>query len=708
MGIKFSLRTVLRLLALVGTVTLIWCANNDRFFENWSVPVDYLEDCPLFFGHLEAKAEGDFKLFGSKELHRLGAPYPANWNDWPTPGKDITFVYGMLSRWIGLFAAANLAVLLAYITSALAFYAVCRLLRFRWEWSFAGAVLFAFAYLHAYRNLHHIVHTYSYTVPFVLLSCWLVAFSRRMHWRDWRPWVCLATALAVGVENPYNANIFGQLICLGMLVQLISRRRKFNFIVGSVSIGVMVLAFVASNLSTMVYSWSNGENYDCIHRSFYETELFALKPMELFMPPLTHRLSRLVEMASVYARDAYIKGELFSPYLGWVGIAALLWMLGEALVRLSKPRRVRNRFPAYLPVALWVGFYSIVGGGNCFFAFFLVPLFRGSNRFSIYISAIVLLFLVSRLSLLTRRWQPAKRYSLAGTILLVGLFDQLPRPVPPEETQAIGRLVAADHAFGQAMEAKLPAHAMVFQLPVMPFPESNPIGGVQSYDMLRPYLHTKTLHFSFGSDKGRPREDWMKEVEKLPAAQMVGALEKYGFAALYLNRKGFADQGQALLKQLADAGRLDQIDDDFHEQVCVFLHPSPAPQLPPAGNRALWRVTGYWAPLNSGAGGEVQLWAHANAGVEFFSPRRFGPCSYNFTCQLGSLHARQMTAELNGKEVWSGSIAAGTAVPLNLRLLANPGKNHVLFKSDVVEPPSKANPVPRGYVLLNLQINRTD
>src|SRR5437870_2871931 len=83
LSMKFTKWTALRLIALCLTVTIVWCVAYDRSPSNWSVPVDYQEDSLMVMGWVKAAAEGDFPMFLSKEVHRLGAPYTANWNDWP-------------------------------------------------------------------------------------------------------------------------------------------------------------------------------------------------------------------------------------------------------------------------------------------------------------------------------------------------------------------------------------------------------------------------------------------------------------------------------------------------------------------------------------------------------------------------------------------------------------------------------------------------
>lgn len=46
----------------------------------------------------------------------------------------------------------------------------------------------------------------------------------------------------------------------------------------------------------------------------------------------------------------------------------------------------------------------------------------------------------------------------------------------------------------------------------------------------------------------------------MPTAELVKALESYGFAAIYLNRRGFADRGERLLAELAALGRTGRIE----------------------------------------------------------------------------------------------------------------------------------------------------
>ena len=46
--------------------------------------------------------------------------------------------------------------------------------------------------------------------------------------------------------------------------------------------------------------------------------------------------------------------------------------------------------------------------------------------------------------------------------------------------------------------------AMVFQLPYRRFPETQPLARMADYDLMRGYLHSDDLRWSYGFMKGRP------------------------------------------------------------------------------------------------------------------------------------------------------------------------------------------------------------
>ena len=104
--------------------------------------------------------------------------------------------------------------------------------------------------------------------------------------------------------------------------------------------------------------------------------------------------------------------------------------------------------------------------------------------------------------------------------------------------------------------------------------------GATDYEHLRPYLHTTQLRFSYGSDKGRPREAWQRRAEALDPAAMASPLERIGFAGLLVNRKAYADGGAELREALVTAGRTEAWESSDHDFLFIRLEPAARPAAP--------------------------------------------------------------------------------------------------------------------------------
>ncbi|MEN9636540.1 MAG: hypothetical protein RL077_4944, partial [Verrucomicrobiota bacterium] len=209
-----------RVVLLVLVTTLVWIAHYERWtLASWSVPTDYRGDSLEIFARIQAAAEGNTLPLQPQVISRLGAPFGANWSAYPTSDLPLVCALGWLARGVGVFAAANLALLLATVSAALAFYGCARWLRARWEWAFAGALLFAFTFQTFSRGLPHLFLVFAWTVPPALLACGFVATSRRLQLRSGSGMFCVAIAAVIGVSNPYTLFLFLQLLAWALVAQ---------------------------------------------------------------------------------------------------------------------------------------------------------------------------------------------------------------------------------------------------------------------------------------------------------------------------------------------------------------------------------------------------------------------------------------------------------------------------------------------------------
>jgi hypothetical protein len=659
-----------RVWSVAVAAALIWVAHFDRWsVASWQIPTDYYADAQETLARLKASSEGDVWPLCAQVISRLGAPFGAHWNAYPAPDKPLMLALGGLVHVFGLFATANIGLLLAQITSALAFYFTARWLRCRWEWSAAGALLFAYTYHTFHRGLSHFSLVFTWTVPLGLAAVWLVAGSRRLAWRRPGAVACLGAAVALGASNPYNLFFWLQLMGWAVAWQCLRDRRRENVQIGLATIAVALAAFAAMHAET----WLHVDSPDALPllaRNYGGTEMYALKPVEFFIPPPFHHWDFLAFFGQRYTRWSDWRGEVFLPYLGLVGIGGLVWLVLASIRRLA----ARRTLPGQALSLTWILAYATIGGlTNVLALFASFQVFRATNRAAIFVSALVLFFLIGRLSRLSARWPAGLRLAAAAALAAIGVYDQLPRPESPADRSALAAAVRADQQFGPALESALPAEAMVFQLPVLGFPEVQPPYRLGDYEHFRPYLATNHLRFSYGAPKTRARSRWQGELASLPTAELVAQLEADGFAALYVNRKGYEDGAEKLLGDLDALGYTKRIVSAAGHQVVVPLHPvaDPAPPLAHAltfGQGWHQRAVDGWH------------WAFGDAALAYFNPF---PHPLTIDLQLTVMGATpgEIFLERNGAPI--SRVDAGAApVPVVLRQMElAPGVNRFKLRS---------------------------
>ncbi len=553
----------------------MWCVAYGRTSgEAWTTPVEYRGDAWFLLAYLKAAQDGHVFPGASLTVPELNAPFDANWNDHPRPLRAVFFLAGLLSRRLGLFFTANLLLLLSHVLAALSFYAVARYFRARWEWAGAGALAFGLSHFLFWRSLEHLDLALCWHVPLcVLVVTW--ALGRRGIRLRSRRFAAAATIPTVtALHNPYYACLFAQFLLFAAIAQAIrpgDRRRALA------PLGLLMLltfVFALDQAGALAYQWRHGANSGAL-RPYSDLARYALKPIELVIPHPGFGLADWGTLARAYweRRDL---GEGGSPYLGLVGAGTLLWL--GLIVLLGVLRRPAKAPPATFAAVAWIVLYSMVGGVNQFVGLTGFVWLRATNRYSVWILALVLLFLVTR-----RSRSVAGAGSLAGALFVaaVAVADQVPRGPRREDPQQTRLTVEADRQFVRSLESLLPPGSMLFMLPVTDFPEGRPVRRATEYEHLRPYLFSERLRFSFGSDKGRPREAWQRVVERLPAADMAQALERYGFAGIVVNRPAYQGAAVDLLAELRAEGRpVVEAAGDF---VCVRLQPAAVatrPQVP--------------------------------------------------------------------------------------------------------------------------------
>ena len=554
---------------------MAWCYSNSLWtWTDWQLPTAYAgpykgrdqSDILIYSAFIRAGRDGHFAPFCSKLVPELGAPYEANWNDWPYLEYRPLYLIGVLARGIGVFAALNIALLSFHLLAGLCFYFVARYRKIDIVWSFAAALAFGLASFIFSQSPDHPMVALCWHVPlFLIVWGWLTDGSGVTPGST-RFWFGTAVGFIAGLQNPYYSTTFCQLVLLIAVVMCIRTGKRDYLISGASFIAASVAAFVLINVNPWLQQISMGRNRGAVVREFQWVEIYALKLLDLFVPPMRHQLSLFQSFAQWRAHVAILHDE--GSYFGIVGAAALCLLIVVAIRAALIRSGERGTVPAPIWQILWIFLFFTTGGLNAIAAALGFTYLRAGCRLSIIILAISLLFAAEWLT----RYRARSALSIISAVAccLIVLGDQVPAPIAAGDKALVVRQISSDRKFVADMEAALPTGAMVFQLPIMDFPES-PLRTETSYDHLRPYLFSQHLRFSFGSMKGRPREQWQHEIEKLSLADAVAAIKTRGFSALYVSRPGYGEVARELEENLRVLGYDKIIDSPERDLFCVLL-----------------------------------------------------------------------------------------------------------------------------------------
>jgi len=572
-----------RLFLLALAVCVVWLTIEGRWGSNFQFPVRYNGDSHYILGMIKLVKDGDLGLFTHIKTKSLGAPFIGQLNDFPQTERVIVWVSGQISRVIGLMPAANAILVLSAVIASLSFYLAARLWRVpRLEaWTFA--IIYAFL-PQSHRSLDHLGIAFTGLLPLQFYCCWYLSTAQRLSWHSFRFKLTFVIGLLSGLLNIYWVFLFVHIYLLAILCRLVSRRR--NLIISLIPLIASCLIAGVFLASFIVYRESYGENSAALVRSYFDAERWALKPIDLLIPNWGYSGSEEGFLSRYYGGGRLEVGESWwGAYIGFCAIFGLLFLFLKSI------QRQLNKRPPSIPcvAALWIIFYTSVGGVHAILCLILDFYdIRGTNRYSAAIATIGLLYLAFVIPKLIRSWPFKVKVCLLVLLVLLALWDQSFKiyTFPFGPNRVIKERVLADRDLVSTLEECLAPGSMLYELPVLAFPE--PFSGRGAYKFassfygsMRPFLYSSKLRYTYGSNKGRQGADWQLDVEELPAGEMAAVLESYGVSGILLNRNGYEDRGEQLLAEFSEAGWLVGFEQGVdNEWVFIPLKPAENPILP--------------------------------------------------------------------------------------------------------------------------------
>jgi phosphoglycerol transferase len=648
----------------------------------------------------------------------LGAPFGQQLYDFPLGGDNLHFVLmkvlGIVSS--NVFVVVNLYSILTFILITLSGYVVLRCLRVSRVVSAGLSILYALLPYHFLRGESHLFLSGYYGVPLaVLLVVWALgesplvwrkpsAHSRgiRLGFDRRRSLAALGCCIVLGSTDSYYA-VFAVVALLGCGFLVAIGRRAWRSLATCAALAAIILVVLAINLSpSVVYDLVHGADPIAAIRYPLESELYGLRIAGLFLPVAGHRFAPFADFTANYDKFP-IPGE-GTEALGAIFAIGLIVLLARGLAGRFQAssegtwrQRTLNTVALAALVAIIVGAATGLSG---IFALAVTPQIRAWGRISVLIAfcaaaglGLLLDQLFGRLRSLGARWGVPSLVMLV--LVIVGSFDQTTsRDVP--DSRHVAAIVRINGGFVQTVQDRLPRGAMVFQLPYQAFPENGTINRMQDYEEAQGYLFSDTLRWSYGAMKGRP-EDFSRPLSQYPLPVVARAVAVAGFAAVYVDRTGYADNGVAVDNSLralvgppivtSSNGTLELYD---LRPLAAQLHGQfPPAELASLSYAALHQVTvtygsGFYLQENSST--QVWRWASGRSQIELMNPDS-RPRDLRFQGVVvtpGTIPSSVTIAGGGVSETFS-TTSAGT--PLSLVLRVPPGKSVINLTTNAPRQP---------------------
>jgi hypothetical protein len=510
----------------------------------------------------------------------LGAPAVMKLYDFPISETGLMLGMKLLIAMVGdPFLAANLYFLMTFVTAAVAALFILRKVGVDDQVAIAASLLFAFLPYHFWRGPFHPFASTYYVIPLVslvalylcggkpLLFCRDQSGYLRWTWSRESTLLAIITCVLTSISGPYYAFFGTFLILAGGLIGFLRQPRVDRLFNTLAAAGLVAVLFAAQLIPNALYAVREGTNPTPLKRELGYYYNYSLRIMNLLRPVPGHRIPWLnrslptertkspPDLAWLYNETN--EAEVNSP-LGVLGAIGFLTLIAVAL---TTPSAFLQRRPIVGDLAqlnLAVLLLGLNGGFGELIATYVTTMIRCYNRISIFTG----FFAVAAVALLASREQradQADRKTAAGwtrwgsivalwSVTALGLFDQIPPLLVPDHARDAVSF-QSDREFIAAVEKALPPGAMVFQLPQHTFPEFGRRFQMYDYSLFRGYLHSRKLRWSYGALRGREAE-----VHGLLALQsppkLVDTLVSTGFSGVYIDRKGYEDNGQELIQAL--------------------------------------------------------------------------------------------------------------------------------------------------------------
>ena len=572
----------------------------EGLFPNLNYPYSIQGDGLLCLWQVQRIAEGGW--FSS---WRSGFPFNVPFLDFPQSDMGISMAFKMIGLFFNTSAAiSNLFFLLGFCMVFASSFVVSRKVCLNSYFALSASLLFSFLPFHFLR-LEHLSYTWYFVVAlfyFIGLQIYYISKNKSIKTLINKLTIMHLACYILGSFIVYYA-LFGVIVIAvsGFLGSLKSRS-CINIIL-SISLIVAVSFGVLCNISPhLKHRYERGPNIELAKRSPADSELYALKMTHLLLPRPYHRIPYFAERINKYNNNAPLSTENTTSSLGIIGSVGFV-LAFMIMLSCFCGSDIDDRIRFLIGNILILFLFGTIGGLGSLFALIVSPLIRGWSRISVFIAyptILVFFFMLQFCVENNEEFSKARKrflyLLLALSLICVGLYDQTTpsNRVNNERTRAS---FENDRRFIADIERLLPQGSAVYQLPYMPFPETPPLHHLEAYGLLKGFLHSKNLRWSFGGTKARDGDWFFRALSKEPMEKQIEVIKKLGFAGIYIDKSGYPDNGAEIIKTISGIVGEPPLFVQEHGTLVFFKLPFP-PSVPDYSQKSsmeIMNIAGFFA-----------------------------------------------------------------------------------------------------------------
>lgn len=429
------------------------------------------------------------------------------------------------------------------------------------------SLIFALTPYHFLRNTGHISLTLFYILPigiYLAIMVYKEEFSGGVPNSIKKNWLRRSLFYFMifwcGISNIYYSFFIMLVILIAMIFKMIEKN-SFKPMLNEARVFYgMAVVFLMGIAPKIVYGIMRGGNELAGKRGPSETEIYSLKLIQMLVPPSYSKVGFLKNIFNSYSNNGFNINENACASLGAVGSIGFLVLCGWFILRYVRKTKADSRILSLLAMfAVSLVLYCSAGGFGTIFSYLITPELRGLNRVSIMILCISL----AALAIIVADLVEKRSKLLSWIICLFAISLTLVYDVPAMNAVNIQDGVKIQHSndqefFGK-IENELQSDEMVYQIPMVEFPEMPPVNNMADYALLKAYVYTDKIRWSYGGVKGRETVATDLFIDNGIGNQFLDGIIQNGYSGIYIDTSGYEDGGIAVNNYYHETLGLDPI-----------------------------------------------------------------------------------------------------------------------------------------------------